>query len=107
MVRDVEGEIAGFFITYPDYGRLVNQQAIEEIGVRLTASEINYSDHYSLLKPPRLLLAKTCGVAQKYRSAKLFPLMSMQLSLWAKGYYEQVSAAMIRDDNASMSFHTS
>jgi hypothetical protein len=107
MVRDVEGEIAGFFITYPDYGRLVNQQSINDSGVQLTASEINYSDHYSLLKPPRLLLAKTCGVALKYRSAKLFPLMSMQLSLWAKGYYEHVAAAMVRDDNASMSFYKS
>jgi hypothetical protein len=107
IVRDVEGKIAGFFITYPDYGSLVNQQSIDDSGVKLTASEINYSDHYSLLKQPRLLLAKTCGVAPKYRSAKLFPLMSMQLSLWAKGYYEHVSAAMVRDDNASMSFYKS
>lgn len=106
IARDNEGEIAGFFITYPDYGSLVNQQAIDN-GVRLAASDINYAEHYPLLKAPRLLLAKTCGVARKYRSAKLFPVMSMQLSLWAEGYYEHVSATMVRDDNASMSFYKS
>jgi hypothetical protein len=104
IVRDLAGEIAGFFITYPDYGSLVNQQAIDN-GAQLTASDINYAEHYSLLKQPRLLLAKTCGVAPKYRSAKLFPLMSMQLSLWSEGYYEQISGAMVRDDNVSMSFY--
>jgi hypothetical protein len=106
IVRDGEGDIAGFFITYPDYGSLVNQQAIDK-GIQLTAADINYVEHYPLLKAPRLLLAKTCGVAPKYRSAKLFPLMSMQLSLWASGYYEHVSATMVRDDNASMSFYKS
>jgi hypothetical protein len=106
IARDNEGEIAGFFITYPDYGSLVNQQSIDN-GVRLAASDINYAEHYPLLKAPRLLLAKTCGVALKYRSAKLFPVMSMQLSLWAEGYYEHVSATMVRDDNASMSFYKS
>ena len=106
IVRDCDGEIAGFFITYPDYGSLVNQQAIDN-GVQLVASDINYAEHYPLLKQPRLLLAKTCGVAPKYRSAKLFPLMSMQLSLWSQGFYEYVSGAMVREDNASMSFYKS
>jgi hypothetical protein len=106
IVRDLAGDIAGFFITYPDYGSLVNQQAVDS-GARLTASDINYAEHYPLLKSPRLLLAKTCGVAPKYRSAKLFPLMSMQLSIWAKGHYEEVSGAMVREDNASMSFYKS
>ena len=104
IVRDNKGDIAGFFITYPDYGSLLNQQAINS-GVHISAANISYSEHYRLLKKPRLLLAKTCGVAPKYRSAKLFPLMSMQLSLWAQGYYEHISGAMIRDDNASMSFY--
>lgn len=104
IVRDMKGEIAGFFITYPDYGGVVNQSAIHT-GLDISTDDINYSDHYPLLNKPRLLLAKTCGVAQKYRSAKLFPLMSMQLSLWAEGYYEHISGAMIRDDNASMSFY--
>lgn len=104
IVRDMKGEIAGFFITYPDYGSLVNQKSINSVQ-HISADDINYEEHYPLLNKPRLLLAKTCGVAPKYRSAKLFPLMSMQLSLWAKGAYEQISGAMIRDDNASMSFY--
>lgn len=111
IVRDLEGDIAGFFITYPDYGSLVNQAALnKEAGSKdeqLNAADVSFAEHYPLLQAPRLLLAKTCGVAPKYRAAKLFPLMSMQLSLWAEGYYEQVSGAMIRDDNASMSFYKS
>jgi hypothetical protein len=104
IVRDMKGEIAGFFITYPDYGSLVNQNGINA-GLHTSIDDINYAEYYPLLNKPRLLLAKTCGVAPKYRSAKLFPLMSMQLSLWAEGYYEHISGAMIRDDNASMSFY--
>lgn len=111
IVRDIEGDIAGFFITYPDYGSLVNQGAFNKgesnTDTHLNAADISYAEHYSLLASPRLLLAKTCGVAPKYRAAKLFPLMSMQLSLWAEGFYEQISGAMIRDDNASMSFYRS
>jgi hypothetical protein len=106
IVYDLQGDIAGFFITYPDYGSLVNQQAqVEE--TELLSSNVNYQQHYPLLKQPRLLLAKTCGVAPKYRSAGLFPLMSMQLSIWAEGHYEHVSGAMMREDNASMSFYKS
>jgi len=106
IVRDLTGDIAGFFITYPDYGSLVNQSAIDS-GVLKSASEMNYAEHYPLLKQPRLLLAKTCGVAPKYRSAGLFPLMSLQLTLWAEGSYEHISGAMMRDDNASVSFYKS
>ncbi len=106
IVYDLQGGIAGFFITYPDYGSLVNQQAQVE-KVALSSSDINYQQHYSLLQQPRLLLAKTCGVAPQYRSAGLFPLMSMQLSMWAEGFYEHVSGAMVREDNASMSFYKS
>jgi hypothetical protein len=118
MVRDKEGQIAGFFITYPDYGSLVNQSAIQsslkteaKTGLdkhsNLRASDLNYAEHYPLLQQPRLLLAKTCGVAPKYRSAGLFPLMSMQLTIWAQGLYEHIASAMVREDNPSMSFYKS
>lgn len=106
IIYDKEGEIAGFFIAYPDYGSLVNQaQASNDECI--TVSDIRYEEHYPLLKAPRLLLAKTCGIAPKYRSAGLFPLMSMQLSIWAESLYEQASGAMVREDNASMSFFKS
>lgn len=106
LVRDSEGEIAGFFITYPDYSSLVNQSAVNVIEP-MSVSGINYEKHYQQLKSPRLLLAKTCGIAPKYRSSGLFPLMSMQLTLWAESLYEHISGAMIREDNASESFYKS
>jgi len=106
IIYDEDKKIAGFFIAYPDYGSLVNQQGVENL-TELASSDINYTEHYPQLKQPRLLLAKTCGIAPKYRSAGLFPLMSMQLSVWAEGHYEQTAGAMVREDNASMSFYTS
>ena len=106
IVWDKQGEIAGFFITYPDYGSLVNQGANEKQG-GLLASDLSYAEHYPKLEQPRLLLAKTCGVAPKYRSAGLFPLMSMQLTIWAGGLYEHISSTLVREDNPSMSFYKS
>ena len=103
IVWDKDRNIAGFFITYPDYSSLVNQSTDDPESIQ----NVSYQKHYSQLKQPRLLLAKTRGVAPKYRSYKLFPLMSMQLTLWAKGLYEHIASAMVRDDNVSMSFYKS
>ena len=101
IVWDKDREIAGFFITYPDYAPLVNQSAQKPESI----SKIDYQQHFQQLDSPKLLLAKTCGVSPKYRSFKLFPLMSMQLSLWAKGHYDHIASAMVREDNVSMSFY--
>lgn len=101
IVWDKDRNIAGFFITYPDYSSLVNQRSDAPESIQT----VSFNEHYPKLKQPRLLLAKTCGVAPKYRSYKLFPIMSMQLTLWAKGLYEHVASAMVRDDNVSMSFY--
>lgn len=108
LVRDNDGEIAAFFITYPDYGSLVNQQGIEESGDaanELNSSDISFDLHYPLLKAPRLLLAKTAGIAHKYRAYGLFPLMIMRIASAAKDSYEHMAGAMGREDNPSLSIY--
>lgn len=117
LVRDSDGEIAAFFITYPDYGSLVNQQGIEadlsldssnldgSSSSALNSSDISFDQHYSLLKAPRLLLAKTAGIAHKYRAYGLFPLMIMRIASAARGSYEHMAGAMGREDNPSLSIY--
>jgi len=104
LVRDNEGEIAAFFITYPDYGSLVNQQGLLQ-GSNLNGSDISFEQHYPLLQQPRLLLAKTTGIAHKYRAYGLFPLMIMKISSAAQAYYEHMAGAMGREDNPSLSIY--
>lgn len=99
LIRDAEGDIAGFFIVYPDYGELVNQS-----GHGIAVDEVNYQQHYSQLIAPRLGLAKTGGVHPKHRSAGLFTLMSMQVTLWARDRYERIAGAMVREDNHSLKY---
>jgi hypothetical protein len=99
IVKDEQGDIAGFFLVYPDYSELVNQS-----GKGISVSDINFSDHYPLLDQPRLALAKTGGVHPKYRSSGLFTIMSMQLTVWSQEYYEHISGAMVREDNHSIHY---
>lgn len=108
LVRDNEGEIAAFFITYPDYGSLVNQQEMEQgedTPSSLSSSDISFDQHYPLLKAPRLLLAKTAGIAHKYRAYGLFPLMIMRIASAARGSYEHMAGAMGREDNPSLTVY--
>ncbi len=99
LVKDEQGDIAGFFLVFPDYAELVNQS-----GQQLASTALDYHLHYQLLQQPRLALAKTGGVHPKYRSTGLFTLMSMQLTIWAADYYEQIAGAMVREDNHSISY---
>lgn len=99
LVLDKQGGIAAFLLCFPDYAELVNQQ-----GDQLDIAELNYSTHYDVLSSPRLLLMKTGGADPKYRSKGLSTLVAMQASIWADEYYEQLSGAMVREDNRSLAF---
>ncbi|MGR6871387.1 hypothetical protein ACU6U9_03545 [Pseudomonas sp. HK3] len=99
LVRDEQGDIAGFFLVYPDYSELVNQS-----GSGISVGDINYNEHFPLLSKPRLALAKTGGIHPKYRSSGLFTIMSMQLTVWSQEYYEHISGAMVREDNHSIHY---
>jgi hypothetical protein len=99
LVKDNHGDIAGFFLVYPDYSELVNQS-----GLGIDVADVNYDEHFKLLTKPRLALAKTGGIHPKYRSSGLFTIMSMQLTVWSHDYYEHISGAMVREDNHSIHY---
>lgn len=100
LARARDGRIAGFFLVYPDYSPLLRQGNPQ----RVRASEIRYATHYPLLNPPRRGLAKTGGVHPDFRSLGLFTAMGCELSLRAEGRYEQLAAALVREDNNSRQF---
>lgn len=98
MARDEKGDIAGFFLCYPDYSELL---AVEP---DIAPGDLNYSEHFNRIPGRRLALAKTGGVHPDYRKAGLFTLMSMQLTLWAAPHYQRVAGAMVREDNPSRQY---
>ena len=87
LAKTVEGDIAGFFLVYPDYSELVSPQNPQAIH----PNDIRYEVHYPQLKNPRIALAKTVGVAKAYRAFNL-------------GLYDTMCAPLMRSDNPSVSF---
>lgn len=95
-----DGRIAGFFLVYPDYSPLMRFRQLDSV----SANDINYAQHYRLLPQPRTALAKTGGVHPDFRAFGLFTAMSCELSLRARGHYEQIAGTLVREDNASLNF---
>ena len=100
IASTASGDIAGFFLAFPDYGPLLVQGCEQ----RLQADQIRYSQHQQLLPTPRLLLAKTGGVHPQWRQHGLFTALSCELTLRAGDHYQQIAGALVRDDNQSMQF---
>lgn len=97
---DKRGQLAGFFLCFPDYSPLMNQGAASPV----SASAVNFAEHFSLLTKPRMALAKTGGVHPDYREAGLFNALSCELSLRLLPHYEEAAGAMVREDNPSLRF---
>lgn len=100
LARSRDGQIAGFFLVFPDYGPLLYRN-----NPRTTASkDIRYQTHFQELPHPRRALAKTAGVHPDFRSLGLFTAMGCELSLRAEGLYDELGAALVREDNNSRQF---
>lgn len=94
------GEVAGFFLCYPDYSpllRFANPQ-------RIPASEISFGLHARQLPRPTLALAKTGGVHPQFRQGGLFNWMGMQLVTNVAAHYDTIAGALMREDNHSLRF---
>ena len=97
MARSPGGEIAGFFITIPDYRELLRQGA----SAAMTPLEIGYDRHFPSLREPSVLL-KTVGTSPQWRDRGLFTAMYYHAVKWALPHYRRCIAATIREDNYSM-----
>lgn len=100
LARSQDGPIAGFFLVFPDYGPLLccnNPTA-------MAGKDIRYQSHFQLLPRPRRALAKTAGVHPDFRSLGLFTAMGCELSLRVASLYDELGAALVREDNNSRQF---
>lgn len=97
LVTGKHDDIAAYFLVFPDYSPLIRAGQV-------SADSVNFSDHFDRLTNPRMGVAKTAAVHPDYRRAGLYTLMSMQLSVWGGPYYQRGAAALVREDNPSLSF---
>ncbi|WP_250657930.1 hypothetical protein [Alkalimarinus coralli] len=96
LATDAEGNIAGFFVAFPDYSPLLKQSSPKKV----EASQIRYNDHFKLLEHPKVL-GKSGGVSPAYRKSGLFSVMSYLLTQWSEASYELGGATLVREDNPS------
>lgn len=95
LVQDPAGELAGFFIGFPDYGSLLRHN-----NPRRLAPEAVHAGHLADLESP-LLLGKTGGVHPAYREKGLFAAMSYRMMALGEPHYVQGGAVLVREDNPS------
>ncbi len=100
IALDPEGRIAGFFLVFPDYSPLMRVNGPTPVA----ASELRFAQHAPLLPAPRRALAKTGGVRPDCRASGLFTAMSCELSIRAAEHYDEIVAALVREDNPSLKF---
>lgn len=96
LAQNADGEIAGFFLGFPDYGPLVQQGNKEQ----MVLSEIGFED-FSRLKGRRTLLGKTGGVHPDFRNRGLFGIMSYLMLKRGSAHYDWGGAVLVREDNPS------
>lgn len=104
MAFTKSGEIAGFFLVYPNYGPLVVQAAG---AARVPASSLEYGRHCSALASSSssiAAVAKTTGVSPAFRRRGLMNAMAAESVRHGEGRYGAWFGAMIRADSHSRNF---
>lgn len=94
-----EGEIAGFFLAFPDYSPLMNQGAEER-----RVDHVTFAGSSELLPRPRTMLLKTVGTHPSYRRFGLGSYLGLEGCRLAQDYYDRVIAALLKSDNPSTKF---
>lgn len=97
VARNSKGDIKGFFMAYPNYSELLNQDSNQNI----KENQISFDAHFSKLSSPKTVIGKTAAVAPDCRGAHLFSAMSYVMTLNASQHYKTFYGAMVREDNPS------
>jgi hypothetical protein len=92
-------EIASFLLNFPDYSPLAKQG----MGKRVDVKDLDYAKHFRLLKDP-ILLIKTSGVREKYRSVGLHSLMAAKCFEASAGIYRSAIGCLIKEGNLSANY---
>ena len=103
LARGPDGDLAGFFLVYPNYGPLAIQGS--RLG-RVPASELSYDEHDGILAAAGCTQAvgKTVGVSPKHRGRGLMEALGASVVDRGIGRYDTWVGAMIRADNPSRRF---
>ena len=94
-----DGDLAGFFLVYPDYGPLVRQGAADRVAV----ADLDFARHgeRAALEPSPALIAKTVGVAPNHRRRGVMGAMTTALMDRGNPRCARWVGATIRSDNFS------
>ena len=98
------GDVAGFFLVYPNYGPLVMQRAG---AARVPVSALQYDRHCAALASSGsavTAVAKTTGVSPAFRQRGLMNAMAAESVRRGNGRYDGWFGAMIRADSHSRNF---
>jgi hypothetical protein len=100
LARAASGDIAGFFLCFPDYGPLLVQGAR---AARVTASALSYDEHAPRLAAAgsRTVVAKTAGVAPAHRRRGLMDALSASAIERGALHYDRWISALVRAGNPS------
>lgn len=94
-----QGEIAGFFLAFPDYGPLMNLGAEPN-----RMDQVSFTNDFPKLPHPRTMLLKTVGTHPNYRRFGLGSYLGLEGCRLAQDKYERVIAALLKSDNPSTNF---
>ncbi|HVK99694.1 MAG TPA: hypothetical protein VM553_07780, partial [Dongiaceae bacterium] len=100
LATTLDGEVAGFFLCFPDYSPLLRDSNPQ----RLSAQDLRFDTHRALLQGPTLALAKTGGVHPRFRQSGLFNWMGLELVVAVGDHYDTLCGALMREDNPSLRF---
>jgi hypothetical protein len=100
LARSTAGDIAGFFLCFPDYGPLLVQGAGPD---RVTAGALSYDEHAPVLAAAgsRTVVAKTAGVAPAHRRRGLMDALSASAIDRGALHYDRWISALVRAGNPS------
>lgn len=102
LALDGNGDMAGFFLNFPDYGPLCRRAHAASVAAPVALADANYAEHFDLLPHPRLALAKTTGVHPRYRKSGLFVSMAVELTARSMtSGFDHAAGCLVREDNFS------
>ena len=98
-----DDSVAGFCLTYPDYGPLITQGAK---ATRVALKDLAFDTHFELLAahPPRMIILKTFATAIEHRRKGILNAMASRALNLAAGHYDAACGAIMRGDNPTRAF---
>jgi len=98
IAYDADDAVAGFFLVYPHWGRLVNQIAGAD---RIASDALSYDEHFPLLRAlgPVDAFSKTVAVSPNHRHKGVMTALTVSMFERGEGLFERWYGALIGEAN--------